>query len=360
MLAGVRQAAPGAELVALPVADGGDGFTAVLVDALEAVPKRRTVSGPVGQAVDATWLYSERNRVAVIEMAAAAGLVLLDPAQLAPVTANTRGVGELILAALEQGAQRIVLGIGGSATNDGGMGMAQALGAVFLDNQGKPLEPGGDSLIDIAASDTTGLDPRLKQVNIQVICDVDNPLLGDRGAVRVFGPQKGATPQQVEELEAGMEHLVDVLDAQLGIDVRDVPGAGAAGGLGAGAIVFLGTQLQPGAELVLDLLGFDEVLKGADLVFTAEGQLDGQTAFGKAPAAVAQRSRAAGIPCIAIAGSIGEGVEDLAAIGIDAAYSLCDDPVSLADAMANAAKLIKATATQAMNTFLAGHRAGIL
>jgi len=360
MLAGVRQAAPGAELVALPVADGGDGFTAVLVDALEAVPKRRTVSGPVGQAVDATWLYSERNRVAVIEMAAAAGLVLLDPAQLAPVTANTRGVGELILAALEQGAQRIVLGIGGSATNDGGMGMAQALGAVFLDNQGKPLEPGGDSLIDIAAIDTTGLDPRLKQVNIQVICDVDNPLLGDRGAVRVFGPQKGATPQQVEELEAGMEHLVDVLDAQLGIDVRNVPGAGAAGGLGAGAIVFLDAELQPGAEVVLDLLGFDEVLKGADLVFTAEGQLDGQTAFGKAPAAVAQRSRAAGIPCIAIAGSLGEGVEDLAAVGIDAAYSLCDGPVSLADAMANAAKLIKATATQAMNTFLAGHRAGIL
>ena len=360
MLAGVRQAAPGAELVALPVADGGDGFTAVLVDALEAVPKRRTVSGPVGQAVDATWLYSERNRVAVIEMAAAAGLVLLDPAQLAPVTANTRGVGELILAALEQGAQRIVLGIGGSATNDGGMGMAQALGAVFLDNQGKPLEPGGDSLIDIAAIDTTGLDPRLKQVNIQVICDVDNPLLGDRGAVRVFGPQKGATPQQVEELEAGMEHLVDVLDAQLGIDVRNVPGAGAAGGLGAGAIVFLDAELQPGAEVVLDLLGFDEVLKGADLVFTAEGQLDGQTAFGKAPAAVAQRSRAAGIPCIAIAGSLGEGVEDLAAVGIDAVYSLCDGPVSLADAMANAAKLIKATATQAMNTFLAGHRAGIL
>ena len=360
MLAGVRQAAPGAELVALPVADGGDGFTAVLVDALEAVPKRRTVSGFVGQVVDATWLYSERNRVAVIEMAAAAGLVLLDPAQLAPVTANTRGVGELILAALEQGAQRIVLGIGGSATNDGGMGMAQALGAVFLDNQGKPLEPGGDSLIDIAAIDTTGLDPRLKQVNIQVICDVDNPLLGDRGAVRVFGPQKGATPQQVEELEAGMEHLVDVLDAQLGIDVRNVPGAGAAGGLGAGAIVFLDAELQPGAEVVLDLLGFDEVLKGADLVFTAEGQLDGQTAFGKAPAAVAQRSRAAGIPCIAIAGSLGEGVEDLAAVGIDAVYSLCDGPVSLADAMANAAKLIKATATQAMNTFLAGHRAGIL
>ena len=360
MLSGVRQAAPGAELVALPVADGGDGFTAVLVDALEAVPKRRTVSGPVGQAVDATWLYSERNRVAVIEMAAAAGLVLLDPAQLAPVTANTRGVGELILAALEQDAQRIVLGIGGSATNDGGMGMAQALGAVFLDNQGKPLEPGGDSLIDIAAIDTTGLDPRLKQVNIQVICDVDNPLLGDRGAARVFGPQKGATPQQVEELEAGMEHLVDVLDAQLDIDVRNVPGAGAAGGLGAGAIVFLDAELQPGAEVVLDLLGFDEVLKGADLVFTAEGQLDGQTAFGKAPAAVAQRSRAAGIPCIAIAGSLGEGVEDLAAVGIDAVYSLCDGPVSLADAMANAAKLIKATATQAMNTFLAGHRAGIL
>jgi glycerate kinase len=285
---------------------------------------------------------------------------LLDPTQLAPMTANTRGVGELILTALEQGAERIILGIGGSATNDGGMGMAQALGAVFVDTQGRPLEPGGGSLIEIAAIDITGLDPRLKEVNIQVICDVDNPLLGEQGAARVFGPQKGATPQQVAALEAGLAHFGDVLDAQFGIDVRDVPGAGAAGGLGAGAIVFLDADLQPGAEVVLDLLGFDEVLKGADLVFTAEGQLDAQTAFGKAPAAVAQRARAAGIPCIAIAGSLGEGVEGLAAIGIDTAYSLCNGQLSLADAMANAAELIKATATQAMNNFCVGHRAGIL
>lgn len=355
--AGVRQAVPDVEIVALPVADGGDGFIAVLGEALGAVPQRQPVSGPVGQTVDADWLYSEGQCTAVIEIATASGLALIDPTQRAPMTANTRGVGELILTALEQGAQRILLGIGGSATNDGGMGMAQALGAVFVDSRGRSLEPGGGSLIEIAAIDITGLDPRLKEVNIQVICDVDNPLLGEQGAARVFGPQKGATPQQVAALEAGLAQFADVLDAQLGIDVRDVPGAGAGGGLGAGAIVFLGSELQPGAEVVLDLLGFNDVLKGADLVITAEGQLDGQTAFGKAPAAVAQRARAAGIPCIAIAGSLGEGVEGLAAIGIDAAYSLCGGSVSRAEAMLNAANLIKMTATQAVRAFRAGYRA---
>jgi len=356
LMAGVRQAVPDAELVSLPVADGGDGFAAVLVDVLEAVPQRCTVSGPVGRAVTASYLYSAATRTAVIEMAAAAGLALLDPAQLAPMTANTRGVGELILAAMEQGAQRIILGIGGSATNDGGMGMAQALGASFRDRQGQPLQAGGGSLIEIETIDITGLDPRLDRVQIQVICDVDNPLLGERGAARVFAPQKGATAQQVTELETGLAHFADVIDAQLGIDVRAVPGAGAAGGLGAGTIAFLGAELQPGAEVVLDLLGFDEALKGADLVFTAEGRLDGQTAFGKAPAAVARHARAAGVPCIAIAGSLGEGVECLASIGVDAAYSLCPGPVSQAYAMANAAELIKATATQIMHTFCAGHR----
>ena len=356
---GSRRALPNAELVLLPVADGGDGLARVLGDALQATPQSLPVTGPVGQPVEATWLYSRENRTAVIEMAAAAGLALLDPSKLAPMTASTYGVGELILAALDKGAQRILLGIGGSATTDGGMGMAKALGVVFRDAQGSILEANGYRLSEIAEIDTTGLDTRLGAVQIQVICDVDNPLLGARGAATVFAPQKGADTTQVKQLEAGLTHFAEVLDSSLGKDVRNTPGAGAAGGLGAGSIAFLDAGLQPGAELVLDLLHFDEALKGADLVITAEGRLDGQTAFGKAPAAVARRARAAGIPCIAIAGSLGDGMDALDAIGITAAYTLCRGPASLADAMLNAASHLQETATQVIKTFCAGREAGI-
>ena len=356
---GSRRALPNAELVLLPVADGGDGLARVLGDALQATPQSLPVTGPVGQPVKATWLYSRENRTAVIEMAAAAGLALLDPSKLAPMTASTYGVGELILAALDKGAQRILLGIGGSATTDGGMGMAKALGVVFRDAQGSILEANGYRLSEIAEIDTTGLDTRLGAVQIQVICDVDNPLLGARGAATVFAPQKGADTTQVKQLEAGLTHFAEVLDSSLGKDVRNTPGAGAAGGLGAGSIAFLDAGLQPGAELVLDLLHFDEALKGADLVITAEGRLDGQTAFGKAPAAVARRARAAGIPCIAIAGSLGDGMDALDAIGITAAYTLCRGPASLEDAMLNAASHLQETATQVIKTFCAGREAGI-
>ena len=357
LASGIRRALPTADLVLLPVADGGDGFTEVLADALDAVPCHCSVRGPVGQSVNATFLYSERSRTAVIEMAAAAGLILLDSKRLAPMTANTRGVGELILAALDRGAERIILGIGGSATVDGGTGMAQSLGARFIDAHDRLVDPGGGSLIEIATIDFENLDPRIEKTEFQVVCDVNNPLLGDYGAARVFGPQKGATQQQVAELEAGLEHFASLLDTQLNIDVRAIPGAGAAGGLGGGSLAFLGAELQPGAELVLDLLDFDKVLNGADLVITAEGQLDGQTAAGKAPAAVAGRARAAGIPCIAIAGSLGADTEDLADAGIDAAVSLCRGPVSLEYAMTNAAQLMEATATQVITTFCAGYKA---
>jgi glycerate kinase len=359
LAAGSLRAQPNAELVLLPVADGGDGLTRVLGDALQATPQSLPVTGPVGQPVEATWLYSRNNRTAVIEMAAAAGLALLDPAKLAPMTASTCGVGELILAALDKGAQRILLGIGGSATTDGGMGMAKALGVVFRDTQGNILEANGDHLIEIAEIDMTGVDTRLEAVQIQVICDVDNPLLGARGAATVFAPQKGADATQVEQLEAGLTHFADMLGSSLGKDVRDTPGAGAAGGLGAGAMAFLDAVLQPGAELVLDLLNFDDALKGADLVITAEGRLDGQTAFGKAPAAVARHARAAGIPCIVIAGSLGDGTDTLDDIGITAAYSLCRGPVSLEDAMLNAVSYLQETATEVIKTFCAGREAGV-
>ena len=359
IMAGVREAAPDAELVYLPVADGGDGFTAVLRRALQAESLQCPVTGPLGAETLATFLYSPERRLAFIEMASAAGLALLDPDGLDPMTANTTGVGELILAALDAGARCIALGIGGSATHDGGMGMAQALGVVFLDRRGEPLPAGGGYLADVERIDISGLDPRLQRAQITVICDVDNPLLGEPGAARVFGPQKGASPRQVEALEAGMAHFADRLQAQLGLDVRAIPGAGAAGGLGAGALVFLRARLQPGAEMVLDLLEFDASLEQADLVVTAEGRLDEQTAFGKAPAAVARRARARGIPCIAIVGSLGEGADRLRDIGMQGCYTLCRATVTEADAMKNAAKHLKQVAMQMMNDFLAGHSAGV-
>ena len=351
LAAGTRQALPDAELVQLPVADGGDGLLRVLGDALQAVPQSLRVTGPTGATIEAGWLYSRETRTAVIEMAAAAGLALLDPAGLAALTAHTRGVGELIRAALDEGAQKILLGIGGSASTDGGMGMAQALGVVFRDAQGNPLAAGGEHLIDIAGIDTAGLDTRLGTVQVQVICDVDNPLLGSRGAAAVFAPQKGADAAQVLQLEAGLTHYADVLHSDLGKQVRDHPGAGAAGGLGAGAMAFLGATLHPGAELVLDILNFDKTLMGADLVISAEGQLDAQTACGKAPAAVARRARAAGIPCVVIAGRFGEGVDTLADIGITAAYALCQGQVTQDDAMLHAASYLQSTAERVTRIF---------
>ncbi|MFQ5642301.1 MAG: glycerate kinase [Thiogranum sp.] len=359
LAAGVREALPEAERLPLPVADGGDGLLQVLGDALQAMPMSLPVSGPAGQPVDAGWLYNRASHTAVIELATAAGLALPGPAGPAPMTANTFGVGQLVLAALDAGAQRILLGIGGSASTDGGMGMAQALGVVFRDAHGKPLEAGGKHLIEIAAIDTGALDARLGAVQVQVICDVDNPLLGKHGAAAVFAPQKGASATQVAQLETGLGHFADLLDSSLGKDVRDKPGAGAAGGLGAGAMAFLDAELQAGAELVLDILNFDDALSNADLVITAEGQLDEQTAFGKAPAAVARRARAAGVPCIAIAGCLGDGVDTLADIGITAVYALCEGPVSQQDAMRNAAGYLQTTATRAVKTFCAGREADI-
>ena len=250
------------------------------------------------------------------------------------------------------------MGIGGSATNDGGVGMAAALGMRFLDAAGNAVAPIGGALGQIRRIDPSGLDPRLATVRCEAICDVDNPLLGPRGAAQVYGPQKGASPAQVEELEAGLAHLADVIAADLGLDVRDLPGAGAAGGLGAGLHAFLGAELRRGVDLVLDLVGLDDQLAGADLVITAEGQIDYQTAFGKAPAGVAQRAKAQGIPCLAIAGGIGERITDLHRIGIDAVFSLCPGPISLEQAMEAGSTLLQAATEQVVRCFLSSSRGG--
>jgi glycerate kinase len=355
MACGVRRAAPQAELVLLPVADGGDGLLEVLEDVLQMERLPLTVTGPLNTPVSASFLYDPTRRLAVIEMATAAGLALLTPDRYNPLAATSFGVGELLKAALDRGAGHIILGIGGSATNDGGTGMARALGARFLDQAGNELPGDGASLIQINKIGLDGLDPRLGQADIQVICDVDNPLLGQHGAARVFAPQKGASPEQVVQLEAGLAQLADVIEQDLGQDVRELPGAGAAGGLGAGLSAFLQAELTPGAGLVLELLELKQALAGADLVLTAEGRLDEQTRHGKAPAAVAARAHALGIPCLALAGGLGPGSETLLATGIDASFSLCPGPVTIAQAMQEAREYLAAATEQVLRCFLAGY-----
>jgi glycerate kinase len=355
MAAGVRRAAPRAELVQVPVADGGDGLLEVLAAALEAERIPANVTGPLGEPLAAAFLYSPSRHLAVIEMAVVAGLARLPPERLDPLHASTHGVGELIRAALDHGAQRIILGIGGSATHDGGTGLVQALGGRFLDAAGGELCGDGESLARISRIDLSGLDPRLATASIEVICDVDNPLLGDHGAARIFAPQKGATPEQVAFLEAGLAQLARIIEQNLGRDVRHLPGGGAAGGLGAGMSALLNARLIPGAELVLELVGLQTALADADLVLTAEGRLDEQTRHGKAPAAVAMQAVNLGIPCLAIAGELGPGISALHDTGIAAAFSLCPGPLTLPEALQQAGRLLAAASEQAVRCFLAGY-----
>lgn len=353
---GVARVSPDIDIVQVPVADGGDGLADVLVNALQGVERTALVSGPLGDPASATFCHVPARRLAAIEMATASGLALLAKERLNPLLTTTLGTGELIKAALDLDIAHLIIGIGGSATNDGGIGMATALGVRFLDGNGQPVEPVGGALGMIQRIDLSGLDARLAAVRIEVICDVDNPLLGERGAAHVYGPQKGATPDQVRRLDAGLANLAAVIDRDLGLDVRDLPGAGAAGGLGAGLKAFLNAELRRGVDLVLDLVGLNEQLRGADLVLTAEGQIDFQTAFSKAPAGVAERARAGNVPCIAIAGSVGRGLDALHELGINAVFSLCPGPVSLEQAMASGGDYLAAAAEQAVRAFLAGRR----
>ncbi|MCB1967888.1 MAG: glycerate kinase [Candidatus Accumulibacter sp.] len=355
---GVRAAFPEAEIIKVPVADGGDGLTEVLIDALDGAARVVTVRGPLNEPVRARLCHVPALGLVAVEMAVASGLALLTPQERNPSLTTTYGTGELIRAALDLGVRHIVVGIGGSATNDGGVGMAAALGMRFLDVAGNPVPPVGGALGQIHRIDPSGLDPRLANLRCEAICDVDNPLVGPRGAAHVYGPQKGASPAQVEELDAGLAHLADVIASDLGLDVRDLPGAGAAGGLGAGLHAFLGAELRRGVDLVLDLVGLDAHLSGADLVITAEGQIDFQTAFGKAPAGVAQRAKLRGIPCMAIAGGIGERITDLHKIGIDAVFSLCHGPMTLKQAMEGGPSLLQAATEQVVRCFFSASRGG--
>jgi glycerate 2-kinase len=340
--AGLALGGFGGEVAAVPVADGGDGTVAAAV----AAGYRRVdieVPGPVGTAVTAS--FALLDGIAVIEAAQACGLTLLPPGELAPLTATSRGVGELILAASRMGADRIVLGVGGVATTDGGAGLVQALGARLADGSGRQLPPGGAALGRLASLELSGLDD-LSGVEFWLASDVDNPLLGPSGAAAVYGPQKGASDDDVRVLEAGLARWADVAEAAVAIRPRrvaDEPGAGAAGGIGFAALLFLGARMRPGIELLLELASFGERLDGARLVITGEGSLDAQTLHGKAPVGVARAAAAhtPPVPVVAVAGRCTLSPDELSAAGISAAYAVTDIEPDLDRCLANAGPLVE-------------------
>lgn len=336
--AGLRAGRPELEVVEVPVADGGDGTVAAAVGAGFSLVQV-LATGPTGAPVQAT--FALRGSTAVIELAEVAGLRQLPGGQLAPLTASTYGLGQVIAAALDADVRTIVLGIGGSASTDGGAGMLQALGALLTDRQGHPLGPGGAALSELARIDLAGLDRRLADVRFLVASDVDNPLLGRSGAAAVFSPQKGATPPQTASLERALARWAELTASATKLDLAAAPGAGAAGGAGFAALAYLGAELLPGIELVLELIGFDAALTGAGLVITGEGRLDAQSLSGKAPVGVARAAARHGIPVAAVAGQVLLTDAELAAAGFTAAFSLVEIEPDPAVSIARAASLLE-------------------
>jgi len=326
---GLREVFPDAEVVELPVADGGDGTVEALVDANRGEYRTARVEGPLGDPVEARYGLIDSGRTAVVELATASGLALLATERRDPRRASTYGFGQLLDAAALPGVTEIIAGIGGSATNDGGAGMAAALGYTFLDRKEQQLPRGGAALIRLAHISGRS---RL-ECSVKVACDVDNPLLGPNGASHVYGPQKGADPQTVEELDTALARLAQVVRQDLRVDLAELPGAGAAGGTGFGMVAFLGAKLVPGAPLVVEAAGLDARLGGADLVITGEGRVDGQTAYGKAPGEVAKRAQKAGVPVVLIAGSKGPGWDSLAGSGVTAVVTLEEEGIGLQQAL---------------------------
>lgn len=355
MEAGARRVWPDAETVRVPVADGGEGTVEALVAATggSTVPVR--VTGPLGEPVDGFFGILGDGTTAIVEMAAAAGLPLVPANRRDPRITTTCGVGELIRAALDRGCRRIIVGLGGSATNDGGAGMAQALGARLFDNSGRELEHGGLALAGLSGMDLSGMDPRIKTTEFFAACDVTNPLTGPIGASAVYGPQKGATPAMIRELDTALARLGEVLSAAVGRDLAGIPGSGAAGGLGAGVLGFLGGRFQSGIEMVIEATGLRSRMGGADIVLTGEGRLDDQTAQGKAPAGVARLAGELGIPVLAIGGSLAPESTVLYTQGIAGMMPTAPGPVSLEEAMARAGEFL----TDATERILRVYRAGL-
>jgi glycerate kinase len=322
---GVREALPDAEVVEIPIADGGDGTVEALVSARKGTFRDVEVEGPLGDRVQARYGLIDSGRTGVVELASSSGLALISVAGLDPRKASTYGFGQLLEAVRKQGVESIIAGIGGSATNDGGAGMAQALHYRLLDSAGRDLPRGGAVLAKLDRIDPSGFDLGWRSVSVMVASDVTNPLTGPQGATHTYGPQKGADPEAVRELDAALVHLAEIISRDLGKQVADFPGAGGAGGAGAGLVAFLNARLVPGAPLIVDASGFTLALQGASLVITGEGRVDGQTAFGKAPGEVAKRTKAAGIPTLLLAGSRGPGWESLSSMGVTSVVTLAQE-----------------------------------
>ncbi len=310
-----------ASVVSVPVADGGEGSVDAFLAALNGKKMFATVKGPYFEDMESFYGIVHEGKTAVIEMAACAGLPLVENRRN-PCKTTTYGVGQLIEHAIEAGCNNIILGLGGSCTNDAGAGCAAALGICFINKSNEKFVPTGDTLCDIAKIDISNINPKLKNVNITVMCDIDNPLYGKNGAAHIFGPQKGANEATVELLDKNLIHFAQVVESELAIDIKDLMGGGAAGGMGAGVFALLGGELRMGIETVLDVVGFDELIKDADLVISGEGRIDGQSARGKVVAGIAKRTSAKNVPLIAIVGDVGNGFEQLYNMGLTAIFSI--------------------------------------
>jgi glycerate 2-kinase len=349
---GVHEVFPEAEVVEIPVADGGEGTVEALVAARNGTYQWVNVEGPLGDPVHASYGVIDDGRTAVVELATASGYVLVSPAMRDPRRTSTFGFGQLLDAARKSGARSIIAGIGSSATNDAGAGMAQALGYRFLDDSGRELPRGGAPLLRLERIDAGGLSPEWRSVKVMVACDVTNPLTGPNGASFVYGPQKGAEPVTVRLLDRALAHLAEVIEKDLGKQVLDIPGGGAAGGTGAGLVAFLDATLTSGAALVVEASGFEKALSGADLVITGEGRVDAQTAYGKAPGEVARRAEAVGIPVLLIAGSKGPGWETLREKGVSAVEVLVQEDDNLRDLMQDPEPALTRAAARAVRQML--------
>jgi glycerate 2-kinase len=342
MARGVQRAKPEAQVQVCPLADGGEGSLDALIAATGAERRQLNVQDALGRPRQAAWGWLSDQRTAFIELAEASGLQHLEIDERNALHTSTVGVGELLLAALDQGAEKALLLLGGSATNDGGAGMLQALGARFLDQHGEQLPHGGAALNQLASLELNGLDPRLAKLTLEAAVDVDNPLLGERGASAVFGPQKGASPEEVEQLDRALGHFADISAHALGDDYRTLPGAGAAGGMGFAAKAFLNATLKPGIEMIMQQAEMASLLARADLVITGEGRLDGQSLAGKTPIGVSRAAKRLRKPVIVLAGSLGDGWQACFDEGVTAAFALADGPMTLADALPRTAELLEA------------------
>jgi len=338
---GIRNTIPDAAIFKIPMADGGEGTVQSLVDATVGTLIPVTVTGPLGHPVEAFFGLSGDQQTAVIEMAAASGLHLVTAEKRNPLITTTRGTGELIAAALDYGVRHMIIGIGGSATNDGGSGMAMALGARLIDKNGNEIGEGGGQLDRLAKIDVSGLDHRLAEIKIEVACDVDNPLTGPRGASAIFGPQKGATTESIKQLDQNLLHFSKIILRDLAKDIENIAGAGAAGGLGAGLMAFLSAELKTGVDIVISATNLEEQLKDADIVITGEGKIDGQTIFGKTPIGVAKAAKRHGAFVIAIAGNVAADSNVVHDHGIDAVFSILPGIVTSEEAFARAGEFIE-------------------